>query len=87
MGAPVGIPADHAIASEWDTVSALHRDSGFGSLLPEPLKQFEIDGAQFYAYRGIAGRTMFARFRNRVLASRDGLRSRFARQALPAALR
>lgn len=79
--------ADHAIAVEWDNVSTLHTSAGFGSLVPSPLKCFEIDGATFYAYRAMAGGTMFARYRNRIFASRDSLRARFARQALPVALR
>lgn len=79
--------SDHAIATEWDNVNELHQDSRSGSLLPAPLARFEVDGAVFYAYRAIAGRTMFSRFRNRIVASRTGMLERFARQALPAALR
>jgi hypothetical protein len=79
--------ADHAISAEWDIVTQLHRDANFGSLLPAPLRRFDLDGATFYAYAGIAGNTMFARFRNRLLSSRDRVRASFGRQALDAALR
>ena len=78
--------ADHAIAAEWDIVSQLCRDENFGALVPAPLHRFELDGATFYAYRGIAGRTMFAQFRNRLISSRDRMRASFAGQALDAAL-
>lgn len=78
--------ADHAIAAEWDIISQLCRDENFGALVPAPLRRFELDGATFYAYRGIAGSTMFAQFRNRLISSRDRMRANFARQALDAAL-
>ena len=79
--------AHHSIAAEWDNVTQLHRDKTFGQLLPAPLCRFDLDGATFYAYAGIAGNTMFARYRNRLLSSRDRMRASFGRQALDAALR
>lgn len=79
--------ADHAISAEWDIVSQLCRNEKFGALVPAPLRRFELDGATFYAYRAIAGNTMFVQFRNRLITSRDRMRANFSRQALDAALR
>ncbi len=79
--------SNHAIETEWNNLTALSQVPRIGELLPRPLKKFEVEGAILYAYGGIAGRTMFARFRDRLLASRDGMRARFGQQALGPALR
>jgi hypothetical protein len=79
--------SNHAIETEWNNLVVLSQDSRLAALLPPALKRFEVDGAVFYAYGGIPGRTMFSRFRDRVFVSKEGMRARFGTQALDAALR
>jgi hypothetical protein len=78
--------SNHAIEIEWNNVTSLADDPKIRRLLPSPLRRFEVDGARFYAYGGIAGKTMFARFRDRIFTSRDRMRIEFASQAVGAAI-
>lgn len=78
--------SNHAIETEWNNVSLLAPDAEIGRLIPAPLRRFEVDGSDFYAYGGIAGKTMFARFRDRIVTSRDRMRIQFASQAVGAAI-
>lgn len=78
--------SSHAIEAEWNTVAELTRSNVAGSLVPKPMSSFDVDGARFYAYQGIRGRTMFSRFRDRILLSRSRMTKVFCRQALEAAV-
>ncbi|HET7203597.1 MAG TPA: phosphotransferase [Steroidobacteraceae bacterium] len=77
----------HALQREWDAVTALRVDPRLAALIPAALATFDCDGAKYYAYAGVPGRTMYSRFRNRILASRDSMLERFAVQALDVSLR
>jgi hypothetical protein len=77
----------HALQREWDAVTALRADPDLAAVIPAALLTFQCDGAQYYAYAGAPGRTMYSRFRNRILASRESMLERFAVQALDASLR
>ena len=77
----------HALQREWDGVTALRVDPRLAALIPAALATFDCDGARYYAYAGAPGRTMYSRFRNRVLASRAWMLDRFARQALDVSMR
>jgi hypothetical protein len=79
--------SSHSIEAEWRIVSQLHVSGVASSLVPKPVGVFEVDGARFYAYEGIGGRTMFSRFRDRILLSRSQITRVFSRQALGTALR
>jgi aminoglycoside phosphotransferase (APT) family kinase protein len=76
----------HAIEAEWKVVAQLNEGGTTAGLVPKPVGDFEVDGARFYAYQGIGGRTMLSRFRDRVLLSRVQITRLFCRQALGAAL-
>jgi hypothetical protein len=79
--------SSHSIEAEWRIASQLHVGGIDSSLVPKPVGVFEVDGARFYAYRGIGGRTMFSRFRDRIFLSRSRITKVFSRQALGSALR
>ena len=79
--------SSHSIEAEWSIASELHAGGTDSSLVPKPVGVFEVDGARFYAYRGIGGRTMFSRFRDRIVLSRAQITTIFSRQALGSALR
>jgi Phosphotransferase enzyme family len=75
----------NSVALEWQTVALLRSHSSLCKLIPEARANFSVDGADFFAYEGVAGRTMFSRYRNRVLMSRSRMFERFAAQALQVA--
>lgn len=76
----------HALAHEWRALQALQREPALVPRIPAPLASFELDGATFYAYSGVPGRTMFAHYRNRPWIGRERMLRRLAGPALAAAL-
>ncbi len=76
----------HSLHNEWRCVNQLRTaHAGIATLVPAALESFVCDGAECFLYAGAAGRTMYARFRNRMVRSRRSLLARFAGQALAAA--
>lgn len=71
----------HALQREWLAVTALRRDPRLADLVPAALANFSIAGAEYFVYEGASGRTMYSRFRNRILVSRASILARFALQA------
>lgn len=76
----------HTLRTEWDAVRALREDPTLARLIPAALATFRLDGAEYFVYEGARGRTMYSRYRNRILWSRAGMLERFAVQALNALL-
>jgi hypothetical protein len=72
----------HALQREWEAVTSLRPDERIADLIPAALGTFTCEGSVYYAYEGAPGRTMYSRYRNRVLRSRATMLGRFARQAL-----
>ena len=77
----------NALQREWQSVTALRADPRFAALIPAALATFVCEGAEYYVYEGAPGRTMYSRFRNRILASRETMLERFATQALDVIVR
>jgi hypothetical protein len=76
----------HFIAHEWRNLLEL-RDRGVSrKYLPSPSATFDVDGQTCYAYTAIPGQTLFSRFRNRLLGSREAMLQDFAALALPVAI-
>jgi hypothetical protein len=76
----------HALRREWAAVRALRDAPDLAVLIPAALATFTLDGAEYFVYEGAPGRTMYSRWRNRVLWPRAAMLERFGRQALPALL-
>lgn len=76
----------HAVSREWTEINRLREDARLAALIPTPSSRFRVDGAEFYCYAGVPGRTMSACFRNRLIASRSHTLQRFAAQALETAV-
>ena len=72
----------HALQREWEAVTCLRPDERIAALIPAALATFTCGGSVYYAYEGAPGRTMYSRYRNRVLRSRAAMLDRFAHQAL-----
>jgi hypothetical protein len=77
----------HALRREWDAVTHLRTDARLTQIIPAALATFTIDRAEYFAYQGAEGRTMYSRFRNRLVASRTAMLGRFAEQALAVIVR
>jgi hypothetical protein len=73
---------NHSLDREWDAVRALRTERGLAQLIPAALATTEIEGTTYFIYQGAAGRTMYSRFRNRVVWPRALMLERFAQQAL-----
>ena len=76
----------HSLQREWESLAAVRRDAALARLTPAGIATFELDGAQFFAYSGVPGRTMSAAFRNRLWLPRAAMLKRFAVRALQVAL-
>jgi hypothetical protein len=76
-----------ALQREWDAVSSLRADARIAGLIPAALARFACEGSEYYAYVAAPGRTMYSRYRNRVLGSRTAMLERFAAQALAVIVR
>jgi hypothetical protein len=76
-----------ALQREWDAVSALRADARLAGLIPAALARVACEGSEYYAYEAAPGRTMYSRYRNRVLGSRSAMLERFAAQALAVIVR
>jgi hypothetical protein len=74
----------HSLRREWEAVRTLREDPALARLIPAALETFKLDGAEFFVYEGAQGRTLYSRYRNRILWSRAAMLRRFARQALEA---
>lgn len=72
----------HALQREWEAVTRLRRDERIAALIPAALATFTCEGSVYYAYAGAPGRTMYSRYRNRLLRPRAAMLRRFANQAL-----
>lgn len=77
----------HALQREWDAVSSLRADARIAGLIPAALATFACEGSEYYVYEGAPGRTMYSRYRNRVLVPRTTMLERFAAQALAVIVR
>lgn len=77
----------HALQREWDAVTSLQTDPRLAELIPAALARFSCMGSNYYAYAGAPGRTMYSRFRNRILSSRTAMLERFAAQSLDVLVR
>lgn len=76
----------HSLQREWESLAVVRRDAVLAELSPANLGTFDVDGAQFFAYSGLPGRTMSAALRNRLWPPRTTLLKRFAARALHVAL-
>jgi hypothetical protein len=76
----------HSLQREWESLATVRRDAALARLTPEGIATFDLDGARFFAYSGLPGRTMSATFRNRLWLPRATLLRQFAVRALQAAL-
>lgn len=72
---------NHALRHEWQQVSAVRSNPQLAACVPAALSWFVVDEAEYYAYAGAPGRTMYSRYRNRIVASRPAMLQRFAGQA------
>ena len=76
----------HSLQREWESLAVVRSDGTLARLTPEGIGTFDVDGAKFFAYSGIPGRTMSALLRNRLWLRRATLLKRFAGRALEVAL-
>ena len=76
----------HSLEREWESLAAVRRDATLARVTAEGMATFDVDDMRFFAYSGVAGRTMTAAFRNRLLLPRATLLQRFAARALGMAL-
>jgi hypothetical protein len=76
----------HSLQREWEALGMVRRDPSLAGVTPAGLATFELDGAQYFVYSAVRGRTMSAAFRNRFWLPRTLLLKRFAARALQAAL-
>jgi hypothetical protein len=76
----------HSLQREWESLSTVRRDAALAHVTPEGIAAFDVDGARFFAYSGVPGRTMSTVLRNRLWLPRPTLLKRFASRALQVAL-
>jgi hypothetical protein len=76
----------HSLQREWESLAVIRRDGTLARLTPEGIGTFDVDGAKFFAYSGVAGRTMSALLRNRLWLRRETMLKRFAGRALELAV-
>jgi hypothetical protein len=76
----------HSLQREWESLAVVRRDAALARVTAEGIATFDMDGAQFFAYSGLPGRTMSAAFRNRLWLPRATLLKRFTARALQVAL-
>lgn len=79
-----GMP--NSLQREWSSLAAVRRDAGLARLTSRGIAAFDLDGAQFFAYTGLPGRTMSAAYRSRLWPARASQLQRFAVRALRVAL-